>query len=324
MNKTVIITGSLGFIGSHTAKAFKESGYRVIGIDCGPIPKTSNKFVDVFLHEDYSTATANIAIAEKVDIIIHIAGTSLVGPSLSDPGLYYNNNVSKTNTMLQNLSINGWHGLIVFSSSAAVYGNNCTVPIKEDSIKSPISPYGHSKLMIEQILKDHCAAHSFKAIALRYFNACGCDVDGELGNGKVDTHLIPIIVESILTKQPLTINGNDYNTPDKTCIRDYLHVTDIANAHVACVALSEKLDNRMFEAYNLGTGTGYSNLEIVNKCIGISDATLEYKFGPRRFGDPDALIADPTKFILDSNWKPKYSDLTSIVQTTYNWMKTLK
>jgi UDP-arabinose 4-epimerase len=319
--KTVIITGVLGFIGSHTAKAFKKADYRVIGIDREWTMKEGSFFCDELFIDDFVNIASAVAVTEKVDAIIHIAGTSLVGPSLKDPGEYYRNNTAKTNQMLDDLASAGWSGKIVFSSSAATYGNNCVVPIKESAEGVPVSPYGHSKKMCEYVIADHTHAHGHKSIALRYFNACGCDGDAELGNVWNDSHLIPRIVQSILEEQPFTIYGSDFSTNDGTCVRDYLHVTDIANAHVQAVALCNKLDAGTFRAYNLGTGQGYSNLEIAAAVKQVTNSNLKIKFGPRRGGDPDELIADPSAFIKDANWAPIHSNLLTIVETTYNWMK---
>ena len=318
--KTVIITGVLGFIGGHTAKAFKKSGYRVIGIDREWTMKDGSSFCDMLFIDDFVNIASTVAEKENVDAIIHIAGTSLVGPSLKDPGEYYRNNVAKTNQMLDDLALAGWKGTIVFSSSAATYGNNCAVPIVEEAIGIPVSPYGHSKKMCEYIIADHTTAHGHKSIAIRYFNACGCDVEGELGNVWNDTHLIPRIIQNQLEQLSTTINGSDFNTEDGTCVRDYLHVTDIANAHVSAVSLCDKFNVGEFRAYNLGTGQGYSNLEIINSIKELTGQPLNYNFGPRREGDPDKLIANPSKFIKDAEWNPVHSKLSTITSTTYSWM----
>jgi UDP-glucose-4-epimerase GalE len=318
--KNILITGAMGFIGSHTAKAFQKAGYRVIGIDRQITIPAAAGFIDELIVDDFANMAAAVAVERDVCGIIHIAGTSLVGPSIKNPGEYYDNNVGKTNTMLENLAKQGWQGKIIFSSSAAVYGNDYTRPWKETDSKNPISPYGHSKSMCEQIISDHSHARGHRGIALRYFNACGCDPDGELGNVWNDSHLVPSMVQSTLEKIPMTINGIDFSTPDGTCIRDYLHVSDIAEAHVLSISLGDSLDKGEFRVYNLGTGKGISNLEIVR---GTQKGTM-FNYGPRRFGDPDELVADPTRFMTDTVWKPKYSQLDTIVSTTFNWMKDLK
>ena len=318
MSKTVIITGATGFIGSHTAKTFKRAGYKVIGVDTKFTIPESTQFIDDLVIDDYEI-TSELVNINDVSAIIHIAGTSLVGPSIDNPHEYYENNVSKTNRMLLGLKNRKWKGTLVFSSSAAVYGN--TYPYSEHVLLTPINPYGRTKLMCEQIISDSCNAYGMRGVALRYFNACGCDIDGDLGNAKYDTHLIPVIIEKILTKDKFYINGNDFDTKDGTCVRDYLHVNDIADAHLEAVCLAESFDKYKFNAYNLGTGIGYSNLDIVTNCEQIIGESLDYRMGPRRVGDPDKLVANPGLFMSSTNWKPKYSDLETIVKTTYDWMK---
>lgn len=325
MNK-VLITGASGFIGSHTAKEFKKAGWHVIGLDREITIPESTLFFDYFIKDDYVNMAAFVAATEKVDAIIHIAATSLVGPSILNPSEYYSNNVSKTNQMLHDLHKNGWNKTIVFSSSASVYGNNdikFDQPLLETDEKNPVSPYGRTKLMCEQIIQDHCYAYGFKGIALRYFNASGCDVDGRLGNKVNDSHLIPQIIESIITNKTFTVFGSDFNTPDGTCLRDYLNVNDIANAHLEAVRLAETLDSNTFNVYNLGTGSGYTNLEIVKAVERFTGNNVKLIKGPRREGDPDARVADPTKFINATAWRPTNSSLEQIVTTTYNWMKKL-
>ena len=196
-------------------------------------------------------------------------------------------------------------------------------PLLETDEKNPVSPYGRTKLMCEQIIQDHCYAYGFKGIALRYFNASGCDVDGRLGNKVNDSHLIPQIIESIITNKTFTVFGSDFNTPDGTCLRDYLNVNDIANAHLEAVRLAETLDSNTFNVYNLGTGSGYTNLEIVKAVERFTGNNVKLIKGPRREGDPDARVADPTKFINATAWRPTNSSLEQIVTTTYNWMKKL-
>lgn len=313
----------MGFIGSHTAKAFQQAGYYVIGIDRDWTIPDAAMFVNELIIDDFVNITAKVADINNVDTIIHIAGTSLVGPSIADPGEYYDNNVAKTNRMLDNLAKLGWKGTIIFSSSASTYGNDCPVPITESAQGVPVSPYGHSKKMCEYVIESHAQAHGYKGIALRYFNACGCDPDGELGNNWDDTHLIPRVVQSVLERKTLTINGNDFLTKDGTCVRDYLHVSDIASAHVQAVELAKTFDFNTFKAYNLGTGQGISNLEIVQAVESATGLDIDYKLGPRRFGDPDELIADPNKFMSDTQWRPKYSQLDTIVSTTVSWMENI-
>lgn len=320
MKKTVVITGALGFIGSHTAKIFKNLDWTVIGIDREYTIPQATKFIDHLIVGDFLDHTVTAAIVSQASAIVHCAGNSLVGPSLSSPGDYYHNNCAKTNQMLDLLAKNKWTGAIVFSSSAAVYG----MPLSSDSLcetqaKNPISPYGWSKLICERMIEDHCKASSFKGIALRYFNASGCDHNGHLGHSINDTHLIPRILDACINDQPFTVYGTDYQTKDGTCIRDYLHVSDIAKAHVIAVVKSQEFSPGHFQAYNLGTGSGYSNLEIFSMCEQITGKKINLIKGPRRSGDPDFLVANSELFQKDTTWRPISSNLENIVKTAWLW-----
>ena len=320
MNKTIIITGAAGFIGGHTAKVFKQAGYRIIGVDHAlTIPETAPYF-DQLLIDDFVDFTALAADINNVDAIIHCAGTSLVGPSIQNPYLYYWNNSSKTNDMLEKLHNRGWHGKIVFSSSAATYGiPPGNAPLLESDPQSPISPYGWSKLFCEQIIKDHCAAHGFRGVALRYFNACGCDPDAMLGHVSDDTHMIPRVLSAYRNNKTFSLYGDDYDTPDGTCVRDYLHVMDIAHAHLEAVCLAEAMYPKDFRAYNLGTGSGFSNKEIIQACRRAVGNKIDCKVADRRIGDPDSLVADSTQFQTHTAWRPRFSDLDTIVETAWRW-----
>jgi UDP-glucose 4-epimerase len=322
MNKKIIITGATGFIGGHTAKVFKQAGYTVIGVDrTYTIPETT-QYLDQILIDDFVDATVNAATINEVDAIIHCAGTSLVGPSVKNPHLYYWNNSSKTNDMLEKLHKDGWHGKIVFSSSAATYGiPPGNRPLKESDSQSPISPYGWSKLFCEQIISDHCTAYGFKGIALRYFNACGCDPDSTIGHVADDTHMIPRVLSAFNNNQTFSLYGDDYSTPDGTCIRDYLHVMDIAHAHLESVCLAESMKPSDFRAYNLGTGSGFSNKEIIQACAWAVRKKIDFRVVDRRIGDPDFLVADSTRFQTDTSWHPRFSDVNTIVETAWLWQQ---
>ena len=324
MLKKVIITGAMGFIGSHTAKIFKEAGYKVIGIDYHATIPEAAKFLDQWLSDDFVSMTAPAALINEVDAIVHCAGTSLVGPSIADPYTYYWNNASKTNEALEKLHAKGWTGKIVFSSSAATYGiPNTNRQLVETDLKNPISPYGQSKLFCEHIIQDHCRAHGFRGIALRYFNACGCDSDGDLGHVVDDTHMIPRVLSAYRQGVPFSLYGNDYNTPDGTCIRDYLHVTDIALAHLESVCLAESMQAGEFRAYNLGTGQGYSNKEIIQSCSWAVREKIDFRVVARREGDPDYLVANSDLFQKDTAWRPINSNINNIVATAWAWESKL-
>ena len=322
MSKRVVITGALGFIGGHTAKVFKQAGYHVIGVDRTSTIPESAQYIDQLLYDDFVEVAPVAAVLNQADAVIHCAGTSLVGPSITDPGEYYNNNSAKTNSMMDKLAKLEYNGKIVFSSSAATYGipadsNNIT----EDNIKSPISPYGWSKLFCEHIIKDHCLAHDMRGIALRYFNACGCDPDTTLGHVADDSHMIPRVLSAYHNDRAFTLYGNDYATPDGTCIRDYLHVMDIAWAHLEAVCLAETMNRAEFRAYNLGTGQGYSNREIIAACERAVKDFIGVTVGARRTGDPDRLVANSDRFQKDTAWRPRFSDVNTIVETAWRWQQ---
>lgn len=322
-NKTVIITGALGFIGGHTAKLFKAAGWQVIGVDREHTIPEAASFVDILLIDDFVNVVPHVA-TPQVSAIVHCAGTSLVGPSMSNPGLYYNNNCAKTNSMMDELARNQWPGTLVFSSSAAVYGMpKIGSDIHEQDEKNPISPYGWSKLFCERIIEDHCRAHGLKGVALRYFNACGCDPAGMLGHVQDATHLIPRILSAYQNGRYFVINGDDYNTPDKTCIRDYLHVMDIAQAHLIAAEQGQSYNLGEFRAYNLGTGRGYSIKEVISACEKTLNNPINLSVGPRRAGDPDSLVANSDLFQKDTPWLPTHSNIETIVLTAWNWQKKL-
>ena len=323
MSKTIIITGAAGYVGGHTALRFKQAGYTVIGVDRQVTIPAAVEHLDEFLCTDFVDIVDYCAPLREADAIIHCAGTSLVGPSMANPGEYYNNNTAKTNRMLTWLASKGWSGSIVFSSSAAVYGNHAVCPIGESATykSTPINPYGWSKLMTERVIADHCRAHGFRGISLRYFNAAGCDPEGHMGCVKDGTHLVTRIVNGTLSGEEIVINGNDYDTRDGTCVRDYVHVSDLASAHLEAVCLAAGLHPGEHRSYNLGTGRGLTNKEVLEQVADYAGTRLNWRFGPRRDGDPDQLYADPRRFMQDTGWKPEHSSIADIASTTFNWMK---
>ena len=324
MNKTVVITGAMGFIGGHTAKAFREAGYRVVGVDCKFTLPRSVAFLNQLFVDDFVDITAAAVEENQADAIIHCAGTSLVGPSLQDPYTYYWNNSSKTNELFNKLTRLGWRGKFVFSSSAATYGiPAANTQLFESSPQQPINPYGQSKLFCEHIIRDHCHAHGFKGIALRYFNAAGCDASGDLGHAVDDTHMIPRVLSAHRSGKTFNLYGDDYHTRDGTCIRDYLHVTDIAQAHLESVCLAEAMVPGEFRAYNLGTGQGHSNKEIIDVCSQVVGQEIDFKYAPRRLGDPDYLVANSDLFQKDTSWRPKNSNIENIAATAWHWEQNL-
>lgn len=318
MIKTIVVTGGCGYIGSHIAKSFRYADHnnRIIVIDRVAHEHTLTD-VDWFLKADYASKEAlELIKLEQPDIIVHCAGTSLVGPSLYDPADYYENNVAKTITLLNHIKNFNKKPGILFSSSASVYGEPKELPIPERHPLNPISPYGRTKLMIETILKDYSNAYDINSVCFRYFNAAGAGFNlGEESNG---THIISRALEASISDQPFNIFGNDYDTPDGTCIRDYVHVLDLAQAHIKVIDYLK--DNPGFYVFNLGTSQGISNKQIAHYV----DEKYGFKFlnyGNRRLGDPAVLIADSVKAKTELGWDPEHSDIGTIIDSAYRWYK---
>ena len=318
--KNILVTGGAGYIGSHTCKALAQAGYTPISYDnlvyghkwavkwepleIGDIADQS-RLEDVF--ELYSP-----------DAVIHFAAFAYVGESVLDPGKYYRNNVAGTLTLLETMLHKGVDRL-VFSSTCATYGLPQNIPIREDHPRKPINPYGASKLMVEQMLADFGKAHGLRSMALRYFNAAGADPDGEIGEDHdPETHLIPLVLDAAAGRCPhITVFGDDYDTPDGTCIRDYIHVTDLAQAHVlALKALENKAGSR---AYNLGNGQGFSVGKVIQVAEKVTGLSIPVKRGNRRPGDPGVLIGDASKISDELGWHPQHAALDKIIATAWDW-----
>jgi UDP-glucose-4-epimerase GalE len=324
MEKWVAITGCNGYIGGQTVLRFKDLGYKIIGVDRNNTSPWIREKVDSFISGDFiNPMFVNMIIDKNPEALIHIAGTSLVGPSVKDPGPYYVNNVGNTARLLTSLAARGWTKTVVFSSSAAVYGDPGESALTETSPKLPISPYGQSKLMAEQVLRDCATGYGFKTIALRYFNACGADSNVRHGQLKQATHLIARIMETIVNKGVFTLNGSDYATADGTCVRDYLHVEDIANAHYIATRYAETMTVPSAE-FNLGSGQGASIKEIIASVERITGRTVLVHTGPRRDGDPATLVASAQKFKRDAGWKPENSSLDNIVRSAWAWYNSIE
>lgn len=318
MDKWVAITGCNGYIGGQTVLKFKDLGYKIIGVDRNLTSPWIKDQVDIFINGDFNNPLFVTMISDKnPGALIHIAGTSLVGPSVTDPAPYYVNNVGNTAKLLGSLAEKGWTRTVVFSGSAAVYGDPGTGLLTENSPTVPISPYGQSKLMAEQVLRDCATGYGFNTISLRYFNACGADANTRHGQLKKATHLIARIMESIVNRGLFTLNGTDYDTPDGTCVRDYLHVEDIANAHYLATLYSEA--HKGSAEFNLGTGKGTSIKQIIESVERITNKTVLVHTGPKREGDPATLIAMPNKAKRDLGWEATNSNIDNIVKTAWAW-----
>ena len=310
----VIVTGSAGYIGGQTMLTLKDAGHEVYGIDRRDPPVHLRGVPNGFLCEDFSTDTALSWIIQKQpNAIIHCAGTSLVGPSVKNPSEYYNNNVAKTLKLLDIVRQSMPRCRLVFSSSAATYGEPIMNPIHEVDPKEPVSPYGESKLMIDMMLESYHRAYGLDYVSFRYFNACGADPNGRHGQEPGATHIIARVLESIRDQKDFVLNGNDFPTEDGTCVRDYVHVDDIARAHA--LALYHKIPAGV---YNLGSSMGTSNQGIIEAALDETQQPLNVVVGKRRAGDPPVLTASSEKFnLIAGAWR--HYTLDAMIQHAWNW-----
>ena len=311
---TVVVTGSAGYIGGQTVLHLCDLGHTVYGIDRREPPRHLAGLGKGFLYQDFASDVAlSWIINKQPDAIVHCAGTSLVGPSMTDPSEYYNNNVAKTLKLLDIVRRALPRTRIVFSSSAATYGEPVMIPISEVDPCEPVSPYGESKLIIDMMLKSYHRAYGLDYVSFRYFNACGADPQGRHGQAPGGTHIISRVLESIRDNQEFTLYGDDYPTADGTCVRDYVHVDDIARAHA--LALYHKIP---VGVYNLGSNTGTSNQEIISAAKRITGRTLKVVLGEQRAGDPPMLTASAAKFgLVAGTWRQHTLD--AMIQHAWNW-----
>ena len=310
----VIVTGSAGYIGGQTMLVLKDAGHEVYGIDCRQPPAHLRGVPDGFLYQDFASDVALSWIIQKQpNAIIHCAGTSLVGPSVKNPSEYYNNNVAKTLKLLDIVKQSMPRCKLVFSSSAATYGEPIMNPIHEVDPKEPVSPYGESKLMIDMMLESYHRAYGVDYVSFRYFNACGADPKGRHGQEPGATHIIARVLESIRDQKDFVLNGNDFPTEDGTCVRDYVHVDDIARAHA--LALYHKIPAGV---YNLGSSMGTSNQGIIEAALDETQQPLNVVVGKRRAGDPPVLTASSEKFnLIAGAWR--HYTLDAMIQHAWAW-----
>lgn len=324
---TIIVTGGAGYIGSHIAQLLASLNYHVIIIDDlsqqGNIAALTAMHHITFFQADFAdTKLLDLLFTTyTITAVIHCAAFIEVGESVRNPLRYYNNNVAKTITLLEHMRKHGTNNFI-FSSSCAVYGVPQQLPLKEEHPRSPISPYGHTKLMVEQILAAMATAYDFKYVALRYFNAAGANTEYNLGELHTpETHLIPLVIEAALHDKPFTLFGTHHPTPDGTCVRDFVHVRDIAHAHAN--ALFYLQAGGKSDLFNLGTGVGFSVTQIINAVEKITDKKINVVSAPARAGDPPILIACSHKALQSLAWQAHYSVLEYIIQTAVEF-KLLK
>jgi UDP-glucose-4-epimerase GalE len=316
----VVVTGGAGYIGSHAVRELLEAGHEVRVLDDLSKGHRGAVTAGARLHVgDLADPAALAAVLPGADAVIHFAGLLSVAESVRQPGAYYRANVSKGIDLLEGMSRHGV-SRIVFSSTCATYGMPIRVPMDELHPQEPINPYGASKRAFEGALKDHAAAGLVRAVALRYFNAAGCDPGGSLGeHHDPEEHLVPLAVDAALGRGPgLTIHGEDYDTPDGTCIRDYIHVQDLARAHV--LALERLDEGEAFRAFNLGTEMGSSVRQVVDAVARVAEKAVSVRVGPRRPGDPPRLVASAARAQAELGFAARH-DLASIVETTLRWRR---
>ncbi len=315
----VLVVGGAGYIGSHMVKLLGQRGFQVTVLDnlcAGHRDAVQGaRFVLGDLGErDLLNALFQ---AEHFDGVMHFASHIQVGESVREPAKYYLNNVFKTQYLLDAMVAHRVK-CFIFSSTAAIFGEPLRVPIDEDHPKQPINPYGRGKWMVEQMLQDYDLAYGLKAVCLRYFNAAGADPEGKLGERHdPETHLIPLVLRAATSQRPVTVFGTDYDTPDGTCIRDYIHVNDLGEAHL--LALQRLWDGVGSAAYNLGNGNGFSVREVIDTARKVTGCEIPVVYGERRPGDPARLVADAHRARADLGWTPRYADLATIIAHAWQW-----
>ena len=320
--KDVLIVGGAGYIGSHMCKYLAERGYRPLVLDnliyghraavkWGPLLEGSIGDADFLRH---------VFGKHRIEAVMHFAAFCYVGESVTDPAKYYENNVSNTVTLLQVMLEQGVRHFI-FSSSCATYGEPQEIPIREDHPQNPINPYGRTKLMVEEILSDFRNAYGLAYVSLRYFNAAGADPAGELGEDhRPETHLIPLVLQTALgQRNHIEIFGDDYPTPDGTCVRDYIHIEDLADAHF--LALERLLNGESGGVFNLGNGDGYSVKQVIETAREVTGHSIPAKTVARRPGDPAVLVGSSQKAFQELGWTPHLPELDTIVRTAWDWHK---
>jgi UDP-glucose 4-epimerase len=320
---TVLVTGGAGYIGSHAVLALKRSGYEVIILDnlvYGHRDIAENVLKTELIVGDTNDRALldQLFASRQIDAVMHFAAYAYVGESVSHPDKYYRNNVIGTLTLLEAMNAAGINKF-VFSSTCATYGVPDTVPIPEDHPQNPINPYGASKLMVERILTDFDHAYDFRSVRFRYFNAAGADPSGTLGEDHApETHLIPLTLYAALGKrEAISIYGTDYPTPDGTCIRDYIHVSDLATAHV--LGLEYLLNGGQTDKFNLGNGNGFSVKEVIETAREVTGREIKAVECDRRPGDPPSLVGSGEKAKQILGWNPEYPDLKDIITHAWQW-----
>jgi UDP-glucose 4-epimerase len=316
----ILVVGGAGYIGSHMVKMLSLASHDVVTLD-----NLSNGYRDAVIYGDFIEGDiADAELLNKIfsennfDGVMHFASYIQVGESVEKPSMYYHNNVSNTLVLLDAM-VEHKVNAFIFSSTAATFGEPEYTPIDEAHPQAPINPYGHSKLMVEQILADFDHAYGLKSVSLRYFNAAGADPEGELGERHIpETHLIPLVLQAASgRRESITVFGDDYDTSDGTCIRDYIHINDLCSAHL--LALQHLVKGGESKAYNMGNGEGYSIKELIDVAKKVTGNDFKVVMGKRRDGDPARLVADAKLLQAELKWTPEYPDLETIIRHAWEW-----
>ena len=320
--KNILVTGGAGYIGSHTVRLLVRSGYQVVVLDnlsYGHKEAIVDEEVELIIGDIADEALLESLFAKYAfEAVLHFAAFTYVGESVTSPQKYYDNNLSKPlvllNTMLKHNCLK-----FVFSSTCATYGNPGYMPLDEKHAQKPLSPYGKSKYLLEQVIKDYETAYDFKYVFLRYFNAAGADESGLIGEDHdPETHLIPLILDAVVgDRPPIKVFGTDYPTPDGTAVRDYIHINDLADAHLKALEFLRK--GKASVACNLGTGQGYSVLEVINAAAKVTGKEVPHELAERRAGDATELVADASLAKEVLGWQPQYTDIHQIIETAWKW-----
>ncbi|MFB3827990.1 MAG: UDP-glucose 4-epimerase GalE [Bryobacteraceae bacterium] len=319
MSRRILVTGGAGYIGSHTVKLLLRHGYEVTVVDNLSHGHRHNVEKVPFHELDIQRTEELARVLEGHDAVIHFAAFIAVGESMRAPETYFENNVGGSLSLLTAMLRAGVKH-IVFSSTAAVYGMPATFPILETFPIAPVNPYGESKVMVEKMLHWFDVVHGIRGVALRYFNASGADPEGLLGEEhEPETHLVPLLLRAALTGKPVTLFGGDYDTPDGTCIRDYIHVNDLAEAHI--LAVESLLAGGASGQFNVGTGKGHSVLEMLKAVEEVTGRRVPHTVGPRREGDPPVLVANADQLRRTLGWEPRCTGLDQIVGSAWNFMR---
>jgi UDP-arabinose 4-epimerase len=319
--RTVLVTGGAGYVGSHACKAFARAGWQVVALDnlARGWPEAV-RWGPLVVGDIADAACVQAALDQyRPDVVAHFAAYAYVGESVEQPDIYYRNNSVGTLNLLDVLRGSPCRR-VIFSSTCASYGHPVRLPIDETHPQAPINPYGWSKFIIERMLEDYAVAYGLTSTSLRYFNAAGCDPEGEIGERhEPETHAIPLAIAAAVQGGVFRVNGTDFDTRDGSAVRDYIHVSDLADAHV--LAAERLLSTQGAQVFNLGTGTGTSVLELVAAVERATGERLHVEYGPRRPGDPATLVAAADKARQELGWKPSRSDIDTIVETALAWQR---